>query len=279
MEDQLNAFLDRIEHLPPSPRLLVKLMEMFKQPDKDIGEVVNLISHDPAFTVEVLKRCNSAYFGAGKPAEDMSEAVMRLGFEEIYSLIVAMFAASAILRPGHTAHVEILWRHSVAVAVASRVLAHAVGESTLAGFTAGLLHEVGKVIMVSADEAGYANVLLDAAMLKRPVIVVEKEVFGFNHAEAGACLLARWNLPPNIVAAVAHHHHLAGAEPFQRLAATVHLANLVAHGTSERFTGVPKGLENAADSMGLLGLTAENLVSLLPAMLEGLQKARAFAPS
>lgn len=279
MEDPLNAFLDRIEYLPPSPRLLLKLMEMFKQPDQDINEVVSLISHDPAFTVEVLKRCNSAYFGTNRPVEDMAEAVMRLGFEEIYNLIAAMFAASAILRPGHTAHVEMLWRHSVAVAVASRVLAHAVGESTPSAFTAGLLHEVGKVLMVSADEAGYAQVLLDAAQMRRPVIFVEKEVFGFNHAEAGACLLARWNLPPNIVAAVAHHHQLAGAEPYQRLAATVHLANLVAHGTGERFMGVPKGLENAAASMGLLGLTPENLVSLQPGILEELQKARAYMPS
>src|SRR5208337_4581326 len=195
-----------------------------------------LISHDPAFTVEVLKRCNSVFFGAGKPAEGMSEAVMRLGFQEIYKLIVAMFAASAILRPGHTAHVEMLWRHSVAVAVAAMVLAEAVGESTPAAFTAGLLHEVGKVIMVSADDAGYAQVLLNSATFKRPVIVIEKEEFGFDHAEAGACLLERWNLPPNIAAAVGHHHHLDGAEPFERLAATVYLANLIAHGTSERFT-------------------------------------------
>lgn len=278
MEKRLNAFLDRIEHLPPSPRLLIKLMELFKQPDQDVNEVVGLISHDPAFTAEVLKRCNSAFLGS-QPAEDMTEAVMRLGFEEIYSLIVAMFAASAILRPGHTAHVEMLWRHSVAVAVASRVLAHAIGEFTPAAFTAGLLHEVGKVIMVSADEAGYAQVLLDAATLKQPVMVVEKQNFGFNHAEAGACLLERWKLPPNIVSAVAHHHDWTGAEPFQRLAATVYLANLVAHGTAEKFTGAPKGLETAAGSMALLGVTTDSLVSLLPAMVEGLQKAKAFTPS
>jgi len=163
--------------------------------------------------------------------------------------------------------------------VAARVLAQAAGESTAAAFTAGLLHEVGKVIMVSADESGYAELVLNARMFKRPVVVIEKEQFGFDHAEAGARLLLRWNLPPNIVAAVHHHHELAGAEPSERLAATIHLANLIAHGTGEKFAGVPKGMENATASMAMLQLTQKNVAALLPAMLEALEKARAFTPS
>src|SRR5580698_5105153 len=109
-QDKLDTFIDLVHHLPPSPRLLVKLLEVFKQPDPDINEVVKLISHDPSFTVEVLKRCNSAFFAGEKPAEDMFEAASRLGFQEIYQIIMAMFAATAILRPGAGggAHVEIL---------------------------------------------------------------------------------------------------------------------------------------------------------------------------
>src|SRR5580698_10869719 len=113
-QDKLDTFIDLVHHLPPSPRLLVKLLEVFKEPDPDIGEVVKLISHDPAFTVEVLKRCNSAFFAGEKPAEDMFEAVSRLGFQEIYEIVLAMFAAAALLPPGtrNDSHVEILWRHS-----------------------------------------------------------------------------------------------------------------------------------------------------------------------
>jgi HD-like signal output (HDOD) protein len=113
-------------------------------------------------------------------------------------------------------------------------------------------------------------------MFKRPMVVTEKELFGFDHTEVGACLLERWKLPPNIIAAVLHHHDLAGAEPFERLAAIVHLANLIAHGTGEKFTGTFKGFENAAASMAILQLTPDKASSLLPAMYEGLDKARAL---
>jgi putative nucleotidyltransferase with HDIG domain len=278
---KLDAFIDLVHHLPPSPRLLVKLLEVFKQPDPQIGEVVKLISHDPSFTVEVLKRCNSAFFGGEKPAEDIFEAVSRLGFHEIYQIILAMFAATAILRPGagNAAHVELLWRHSVAVAVAAGILGKETAESNAAAFTAGLLHDIGKVVMVSADRDKYAQAVLDSGMFGRPVVVTEKELFGFDHAEVGARLLMRWNLPLNIVAAVLHHHRLEGAESFERIAAVVHLANLLAHGTGEKLVGAPQGLQNAAASLAILRLTPENLSALLPAMQAGLEKARAIVPA
>ncbi len=212
----------------------------------------------------------------------MFEAVSRLGFQETYQIVVAMFAASAILRPGAGggSHVEILWRHSVAVAVAAGVLRmKETGESSAAAFTGGLLHDIGKVVMVSADKEKFAQAVLSAGMFRRPVVVTEKELFGFDHAEVGARLLTRWNLPPNIVASVAHHHQLGGAEPFERLAASVHLGNLLAHGTGEKLAGIPQGLQNAAPSMTILLLSTENITNLLPAMQEGLEKAKSLMPA
>jgi len=280
LKDKLDAFIDGVHHLPPSPRLLVKLLEMSRQPDKDVGEVVKLISHDPSFTAEVLKRCNSAYFGTGKRAEDMSEAVSRLGLQEIYSVVLAMFAATALLRPekGGSTHVEILWRHSVAVAVAAGVLAQETGESQPAAFTAGLLHDAGKVVMVSSNKVRYTEALENSGRFRRSMVVAEKELFGFDHTEAGARLLVRWNLPPNIIAAVRHHHDLAGAEPFERLAAVVHLANLIAHASGEKLSGELKGLPGDTVSMAVLQLTSERVLNLLPAMQEGLKKVRSLMP-
>ena len=92
-------------------------------------------------------------------------------------------------------------------------------------------------------------------------------------------LLARWNLPLNIIAAVRHHHDLAGAEPFERLSAGVHLANLLAHATGEKLSGDLKALPGAAAPMTILQLTPERLASLLPAMREGLKKAKSLMPA
>ena len=152
MQTKLDAFIDRVQHLPPSPRLLVKLLELFKHPDPDINEVVGLISHDPAFTVEVLKRCNSAFIGTEKPAEDMFEAVSRLGFQEIYEIVLAMFAAAALLPPGARdgVHVEMLcggirWRSP-----RSRrgCWPRKPGNRSPPPSSRGLLHDIGKVVKV-----------------------------------------------------------------------------------------------------------------------------------
>jgi putative nucleotidyltransferase with HDIG domain len=281
VQDKLEAFIDLAPGLPPSPRILVKLLDMFKQPDQDIDEIVKLLAYDPSFTMEVLKCCNSAFFAGDKPAEDMFEAVSRLGLQEVYRIALAMFAKTAILRPGaeSSASVQILWRHSVAVAVAAGVLADESGESHPAAFTAGLLHDVGKVIMVSADKRKYTQAVLDAGMFRRPVPVTEKELFGFDHCEVGARLLTRWNLPPNITAAVQHHHHPLAAQPYERLAAVVQVGNLIAHGTGEKLAGEIKGLQNATESQALLKLAPEAIPRLMPAMQAGLEKARAIMPA
>jgi HD-like signal output (HDOD) protein len=114
-------------------------------------------------------------------------------------------------------------------------------------------------------------------MFKRPIYVAEKELFGFDHAEVGACLLERWNLPPNIVAAILHHHQLEGAEPFERLSAVICLANILSHSTGETFATMPKELPNAAEAMEILNATPGKVFGLLPAMQEALKKARSLS--
>ena len=278
MKDKLDDFIDGVEHLPPSPRALVRLLELFKQPHQDVHEIVRLLAHDPSFTVEVLKRCNSAYFTGTKPADDMFEAVTRLGLQEIYSIVLAMFAMSAILKDGAGAnsHVEILWRHSVAVAVAAGVIAEETREDHATAFTAGLLHDIGKVVLVSANKDRYAQAVLDAGLFRRPILATEKHLFGFDHCEVGARLLIRWELPPNIVAAVRHHHHPGDAGEFAHLTAVVALANLIAHGTGEKLSGLPAGMQNAAESLAILGLASDDAIRLLAPMQPALEKARAL---
>jgi putative nucleotidyltransferase with HDIG domain len=223
-----------------------------------------------------LKQCNSVYFAGAEPVQDVSEAVARLGFAELHKIVTARFASQAILRPGHNSFVEGLWTHSAAVAVAAGVLAEPFEASALTAFTAGLLHEIGKVIMITADEASYVQAVQTSGIFKRPIYVTEKELFGFDHAEVGACLLQRWKLPPPIVVSVFHHHQLAGSEPCERLAAIIFLANVLAHHTGETFATVPKTLPGAAGAMDRLQTTPEKVFGLLPAMREALKKARAL---
>jgi HD-like signal output (HDOD) protein len=146
----------------------------------------------------------------------------------------------------------------------------------MTAFTAGLLHEIGKVIMITADESSYVQAVQTSGIFKRPIYVTEKELFGFDHAEVGACLLQRWNLPPNIVAAVFHHHQLAGAEPYERLSSIIFLANVLSHSTGETFATVPKALPGATAALEILKATPEQVFGLLPTIKEALKKARSL---
>src|ERR1700722_18690582 len=136
----LDAYLDRIKHLPPTPTLMIQLIELFRQPDADADEIVTLLRRDPALSVEVLRRCNSSYYGNETPVMDINEAVFRMGFYEVYQITVSLFGMKALTPkeavPGFP--VEALRRHSSLSAIAAGALAMDVGESEGIAFTAGL---------------------------------------------------------------------------------------------------------------------------------------------
>jgi len=93
---ELDDFIDQAKYLPPAPRILPQLMTLLGKPDIDSDQVIRLITYDPALTANVLQLCNSAYIGAATPAEDLQEAITRLGFRPIYQLVAAISGARAL---------------------------------------------------------------------------------------------------------------------------------------------------------------------------------------
>ncbi|MGC3989145.1 MAG: HDOD domain-containing protein [Chthoniobacteraceae bacterium] len=157
MTEHLEAYLDKLEYLPPVPTLVLELMSLFNQPDRDANRMVELISHDPAVTAEVLKRCNSVLVRGSEPISNMFEAVFRLGFQEIYFIVVAMFGAQVVETASSTAFfdVQAVWKHSIVTAIAAQVMAEKTRADESLAFTAGILHDVGKVILALSDNPDY----------------------------------------------------------------------------------------------------------------------------
>lgn len=235
--DRIDHYIESVTQLPPAPTLLVELLGLFKDPDRDVDRVVELVSLDPSITAEILRRCNSAFLSGAEPASDMFEAVSRLGFYEVYTVVAAMFGASTKAIPGAAEAVDVsnLWRHSVTTAVAASVVAEEVGESTGAAFTSGLLHDIGKLIFASVERARYGQLLGSSSAASSSLVGAERGAYGTDHAEIGGRLLARWNLPPEVCSAIQHHHSptAEAAEPFQRSAAAICLGNWIAHHLNE----------------------------------------------
>jgi putative nucleotidyltransferase with HDIG domain len=224
-------YLNDVSRLPPAPMLVTELLTLFREPDRDIDHVVKLISFEPSLTAQILRICNSACFASEQPPGDIFEAVSRMGFYQVYCLVVSIFGARTRAMEGADkgVNVEELWRHSVAVAVSASVVEEEVGQAKAVAFTAGLLHDIGKLVLASAEREPYARLIQSAKEQSVELIVLERAAFGTDHAELGGELMHRWNLPPEIVAAVRYHHQLEASPPYEQLAAVVQVGNMIAH--------------------------------------------------
>ena len=258
---ELDDYINRVEHLPPAPRILPQLLSLLGKPDIDSSRVVSLITYDPGLTASVLQLCNSAYFGAGAPVSDVQEAVTRLGFRQVCQLVAAISGSRALGRgqKGYDLEAGELWKHSVATAVSAQIIARDRGVDESMTFTAALLHDIGKIILSQALESRYAQVVEEVEEKQQALLETEKRLLGVQHAEVGGRLLARWKFPSSLVAGVWFHHHPTAAAPDEKLAACIYLGNLISY-----FMGLGYGrhafaLRGRASALEILGLDGDDL--------------------
>ena len=263
-KEKLDCYLDQVESLPPAPSLMVKLISLVQEPDRDPGDLVQLMKHDPAVTAEVLHRCNSPVYGEEEPVTDLEEALFRLGFLEVYRIAVSLFGLQTIatVRAAQAMHVEALWRHSAITAIIGGTIARELGESEGIAFTAGLLHDVGKMVLATAEKSRYADLCREYGASGIPIHEAEKAAFGFSHSEIGALLLHRWGVPEQVFMPVLSHHDAFWIGPHERVAAIVYLANLVAHRSEPAVPGNLSELPDAFHALELLGLQTTDLPRL-----------------
>ena len=260
MSDALDDYIDGIEHLPMPPLVIIKLIATFREPYADMDDVARLLSQDPVLTAEVLKRCNSGFFRSEEPTMDIFEAIMRMGYYEVYQTAVTMFSRRTLSskNPVGIIRAEDLWRHSGTTAAVSRVLALDVGIDEGIAYTAGLLHDIGKMVLATAEGPKYAALMKQAGTCGSALDTAERAAFGFGHAAVGARLLEKWNVPADILVPVSRHHDLVVNEPNMKLAAIVSLANVVAHNLSAVGSGNKAELPETAAALDLSPSTVKN---------------------
>jgi putative nucleotidyltransferase with HDIG domain len=209
-------------------------MAEFAKPEASIQFIGLLIAKDPAMTAKILQMINSSVFALARQITDPVEAVLHLGVESTKAMILL---ASVNLHfdksgcPGFS-H-EQLWRHSMAVGAFSRAVTMAQTKDIRlaeAAFTAGLLHDIGKLLLAANVSEDYSRVIEQAQRRKISVREVEIEIFDASHAELAACVLGTWGLPASILEAIAWHHcpEASDDSAFSILTA-VHVANAVEH--------------------------------------------------
>ena len=221
----LDNYLQQIRTLPPAPRVLVELLPLLRAADTDSDKIAELIAYDPALTTKLLCRCNSAAFGLSAAVESVEDAITHLGFNEVYRLVAMLVSQSTLgtAQKGYGMEAGDLWRHSAVTAFASRFVAKSFFGDENTAFTAGLLHDIGKILLNWALVGGYPAVADKIRDLGYSFSGAEKEVLGLDHAELGGRILDHWKFPANLVSAVWHHHDPMQAQPYEQLASHVHL--------------------------------------------------------
>ena len=225
--------INKVKNLPPVSQAALKLVNLLEQAAISNDEIVHVIKCDNVLTAKLLRACNSPYFGLDEPVASVDQSVLMLGHQQILHIVLTLAFGGAMVvpMPGYAVEANELWRHSLLTATAAEIVAGSgdLNVEAPVAFTVGLLHDIGKLAL---SQALTPELQIEIRQLIEqqgcPRTDAEKKIMGADHSEVGACLLKSWNLPEDIVEAVANHHHPI-CLPRPKLSLVAHMANCLAH--------------------------------------------------
>ncbi len=195
--------------LPPSPLVATKLLELLNEPDTETRDLVTTLSLDPAVSARILKMANSTVYDQQRKVTTVERAIVILGQNNLRNI-----ALDSSLRNAKRTYGLLerrLWENSIGSAVGCRLIARASGSyDSEEAYLAGLLHQVGKTLMINRDKALYQEVQRIVDVGDGELIDVERGLYAYSHDLVGAALLDNWNFPEQLIAATHHHHDFEG---------------------------------------------------------------------
>jgi len=193
--------------LPVCPVMFIKLTEALENVDKGRNDLDKIIRTDPVLTAQVLRVCNSAFTGLARKVHSVEESIFRVGYREVWSIAAALKARELFEGSGeHTVLYQNLWEHSIKTAAYAHALSKRLNPLfSDIYFTAGLLHDIGKLVLCQA-EPGYMKVCQSGRISGYDLVWAEMEAYENHHARIGGDLLRDWNFPELLAEVVALHH-------------------------------------------------------------------------
>lgn len=195
-----------LKKVPPFPPVAARLLTLLAHPDVKVKDVADLIATDATFTARLLQCVNSYEFGLSYPVSDVKQAVALVGLDRTRHVTISHATAAYAKGALRTAELRRCWQHTVATAVLAEEIAQACGTFTNVAFTAGIMHDIGRLALLVAYPAEYERVIRGAAEQSLDILDFEREEFGVDHAEAGRVLAERWGLPLELRVIAGRHH-------------------------------------------------------------------------
>ena len=262
----LQYLLSEIQNLKPIPAVTHQLLAVVDKPDSSMEDIANVIQYDPVMTANVLRACNSAYFGLKHPAESIKDAVNMLGTDQVIELVLLKSGAASFSgrQEGYGLEEGEMWRYSVSSAVIAKHMAARLGlanKNTI--FTAALVKDIGKIIL-EKYVARVRHKILDLVEKENLSFrEAEKKLLGIDHAELGAMIAKTWKFSPKMVKIIRHHHLADETMIKDKEVAVVYLADCIC-----MMIGVGVGSDGLAyrfkdQALLELGLGADDLALII----------------
>jgi len=224
-----DAVVRSIQELPALPAVVLELIQSLGDARVSAEQLAVKISHDQAIAAKTLRLANSSFYGLARQISSIEEATAILGLRTLRSVAVA----AGLVGSFADIHCQgfdfaAFWRHAIGTAISARAIAQRVDIDEDAAFTLGLVHDIGRLVLVSAYEEDYAQAIEYRNAHDCLMYVAERHCFGLDHAQVGALLAEHWHFAPDTVAAIAAHHH-PPEETHAGLVDVVHVADNIAH--------------------------------------------------
>lgn len=221
--------LDQIRDLPALPVIVQDLMKNIGPDDDDINIITRKVMLDQALAAKTLRFANSSFYGVQAKVTTIQQAITLIGVDSVRHVVTAT-ALTGYFPSSDCAGLDFIaiWRHAIATAVCARVLARHLHVNQDYAFTAGLLHDIGRLLLTTYFRREYDAVIAYRKLHDCQWLDAEQAVMGIDHAMAGEALAAHWNFSDTIRYAIAGHHQPEG-QKINSLASIVHVANAIVH--------------------------------------------------
>lgn len=275
----LDELVDKVKEVPAFPQTVLNILALLREPRSAASDVEREIMKDQGLTTKVLKMANSAYYGGRRKISTVVDATVLLGFDTIQSMVLAASVSKVMMKElkGYEYEREALWRQAQISAIVARVIAKKVKfHNPDLAYTAGLLKDVGKVILDDYVHDSYRQILKRIEEDYTPYVQAEEEVLGFNHGQVGAKIAERWNLSAELVEALEHHHKPFNAIVNIELVCIVHISDGIV-----MMMGLHQGIDTLAhefftQTTQVLGLNESDLNTIMTDVTKLIQNENIF---
>lgn len=258
--------------LPSLPEVVSYLMRSLKDERADVDTIAHHINSDPAIVARLLAAANSVASGLSTRIYSAKQAFLVLGADRATGIIMASTLAYRYDTRSSGFDSRLLWRHSIGVASCAQVIAEQIGIDPDLAFTAGLVHDIGQLLMYIASPINYIEALERHHQRGASLIAAERSQFGYDHSEAGRALALCWKLPEEIAEAITAHHE--PDELGSEIGNLIHVSEVLSHALDlgeQADNQVPELSELACANLGLSWSKLAGHFAEIEARYEGLR--------